>query len=899
MNNFSKTYLIKKIYFSLFLSIVILSHQGFCAASDYILPLAEKHFTNSICCVEGFCAVDERWIENFGKRDVTREEVAKPFKSALQKKIDGEASKGKNIIIAVKGSRIPLGFNEGDGEAETKETVEDRDVKVAEDRVYRSIDAKELFGEDIITTYAAKGYTFWSRNPMKADDAKQAENRINFQQAIGARYVWGRDIEEGGILPAATDAEAVLNTLTPHVVFSTANLSDQAIRTRIEAFFYRANKAVWPGISPAGREKEWDEAKLLHESVAKAVAVIDLQPNSVKDSPEVRLGLKHSYIRRLIVTTTAPIEPGLKIGDEFLFGCNELTSLEFRGLESVTTIGDKFLGGCTGLLSLELRGFENVTTVGNYFLSSCTGLQSLDLRGFENVTTIGNFFLVNCTALLSLDLSPLMNVKAIGNYFLLRCSSLDSLDLSPLMNVTTIGNYFLYDCPHLDPLELRGIDYVKKIQLNNIFAQNIRGTEDFHILDIRQIENIANEKQWELIKGEAWNILNSLLQRMPDKIMPNSSILAVKGDISPLGHEEAETKGKVEELDVKEAQDTGHPALRGYHSIDPVVLFGDNIITSYAAQGYTFWTRNPMKADGAKQAENRINFQQAIGARYVWGTDIQEGGILPDATGPEAVLNTLTPHVVFSTADLRNDPISRNINAFFDAANTRARGPGGASEEEILAAESKVNAIAVIDVEAVETASGHELKLSSSNLSKIRRLIVTTTAPIEPGLKIGNEFLSSCTELTSLEFRGFEKVTTIGDDFLIICNGLTSIDLSGLRNVTTIGNGFLCLCIRLQSLNLRGLENVKTIGNSFLCRCARLKSLDLSPLIKVTTIGNYFLGDCTGLTSLNLRGLENITTIGDNFLANTSPQIISIKSAIEARPEPTLAEKVKGYIEIR
>ncbi len=462
----------------------------------------------------------------------------------------------------------------------------------------------------------------------------------------------------------------------------------------------------------------------------------------------------------------------------------------------------------------------------------------------------------------------------------------------------------------------------KKINLEDAFKRAVHCKSGFCILDMREIQNIANHPEWKLIKGEAWSILNSVLQRMPD-----SSILAVKGDISALGHEEAETKGKVEELDVKEAQDTGHPALRGYHSIDPGSLFGENIITTYAAQGYTFWSRNSMKADGAKQANNKINFQQAIGARYVWGTDIQEGGILPDATGPEAVLNTLTPHVVFSTANLSNQAIQTRIRAFFDAANRRARGPGGASEEEILAAESKVNAIAVIDVEAVETASGHELKLSSSvalALSKIRRLIVTTTAPIETGLKIGDEFLFGCNELTSLELRGFEKVTTIGDGFLLGCTGLTSLDLSplrnvttiglallegstglksldlsGLRNVTTIGNEFLLGCTGLTSLDLSPLRNVTTIGYRFLCDCTGLTSLDLRGLENVTTIGDDFLSDCTGLTSLDLRGLENITTIGDNFLANTSPQIISIKSAIEARSEPTLADKVKGYIEIR
>jgi hypothetical protein len=57
-------------------------------------------------------------------------------------------------------------------------------------------------------------------------------------------------------------------------------------------------------------------------------------------------------------------------------------------------------------------------------------------------------------------------------------------------------------------------------------------------------------------------------------------------------------------------------------------------------------------------------------------------------------------------------------------------------------------------------------------------------------------------------------------------------------NVTTIGNDFLSGCYALNSLDLSPLTKLTTIGNDFLSGCYALTSLDLSPLTKLTTIGD-------------------------------------------------------------
>ena len=135
---------------------------------------------------------------------------------------------------------------------------------------------------------------------------------------------------------------------------------------------------------------------------------------------------------------------------------------------------------------------------------------------------------------------------------------------------------------------------------------------------------------------------------------------------------------------------------------------------------------------------------------------------------------------------------------------------------------------------------------------------------------IGNYFLSSCSQITSLDLSGLSSVTTIGNDFLYFCSQITSLDLSSFSSVTTIGNVFLYSCSKITSLDLSGLSSVTTIGNEFLYSCSKITSLDLSSLSSVTTIGNHFLYSCSKITSLDLSSLSSVTTIGNYFLCSCS-----------------------------
>ena len=134
---------------------------------------------------------------------------------------------------------------------------------------------------------------------------------------------------------------------------------------------------------------------------------------------------------------------------------------------------------------------------------------------------------------------------------------------------------------------------------------------------------------------------------------------------------------------------------------------------------------------------------------------------------------------------------------------------------------------------------------------------------------IGDDFLSWCSKITSVDLSGLSSVTSIGDDFLC-CSEITSVDLSGLSSVTSIGNNFLSSCSQVTSLDLSGLSSVTSIGDDFLSKCSQITSVDLSGLGSVTSIGNDFLFYCLKITSLDLSGLGSVTSIGNNFLFKCS-----------------------------
>lgn len=90
--------------------------------------------------------------------------------------------------------------------------------------------------------------------------------------------------------------------------------------------------------------------------------------------------------------------------------------------------------------------------------------------------------------------------------------------------------------------------------------------------------------------------------------------------------------------------------------------------------------------------------------------------------------------------------------------------------------------------------------------------------------KIGNNFLSNCTNLMYVNLKELTKLEVIGDNFLSDCSNLLEVVLPEPKDnkIQIIGNNFLYNCINLLNIDLSNLVSLRRVGENFLYKCDRL-----------------------------------------------------------------------------
>lgn len=238
------------------------------------------------------------------------------------------------------------------------------------------IEPLKLFGMSLANTYGSKGRTFWREDTRVDEILERKEMSILYQQALGVQYRSVTDLEDDGTLPE--NSEPRLASLTPYIVFQQSMLATN--KEKAQAFFARREDAV-AVVNLWTRERELNLSK-----------------------DDLPLGIKH-----LIITTSTP--SAREIGNSFLERVN-LTSLEFRGLDSITKIKDSFLFEAQ-LEQVNLNGIEKLEIVGKDFLYNRKSSENTDIyfSNIQNLKTVGFNFLINRIILRPLD--SLINIQTI------------------------------------------------------------------------------------------------------------------------------------------------------------------------------------------------------------------------------------------------------------------------------------------------------------------------------------------------------------------------------------------------------------------------------------------------------------------------------------------------------
>ena len=77
--------------------------------------------------------------------------------------------------------------------------------------------------------------------------------------------------------------------------------------------------------------------------------------------------------------------PVTTLGDNWLFSCNNLLTVDFMGLDKLTDVGITWMGCCTQLLTINFMGLDKLISVGKNWNFHCVKLQIDDKLIPENV----------------------------------------------------------------------------------------------------------------------------------------------------------------------------------------------------------------------------------------------------------------------------------------------------------------------------------------------------------------------------------------------------------------------------------------------------------------------------------------------------------------------------------
>lgn len=159
-----------------------------------------------------------------------------------------------------------------------------------------------------------------------------------------------------------------------------------------------------------------------------------------------------------------------------------------------STNGFMYSTDVTKIISLP----SSLEKIGNYAFSNCFSLESVNFEGVENLTSIGNSVFMNCEKLKSLDLGNCIErLTSIGSYFCQSCKGLEKINFMPHTGsftpspITELPQWFLAYCPNIkEELYFRMFNNVKRIG-NGFFSESSYANQSFYMDQFPDVESIG------------------------------------------------------------------------------------------------------------------------------------------------------------------------------------------------------------------------------------------------------------------------------------------------------------------------------------------------------------------------------------------------------------------------
>ncbi len=480
--------------------------------------------------------------------------------------------------------------------------------------------------------------------------------------------------------------------------------------------------------------------------------------------------------------------------------------------DGVTSINSNAFYNCSGLKSIDLN---QVTSIGSSAFFNCTNLESVSCGA---LTRIPSYAFAYCGRLKTVDFQ---NVNIIDYAAFMSCSSLGS-DGTPLdfKSVTSIGSDAFYYCRSLTEVNLKGVkDLSKKEEKLNTLTI---GSYAFAHSGLKSVEIPAVTTTISSYAFYDSNLASVTWEKGCTLTVINSYVFAstlLKEVTLPTG--------------------TGEPSIT---------------ISDYAysnCNGITKVTLTPLI--------------KTIGSAAFAGCDsLEEYALEAGATYPEDYLYSVTDGVLFRKGSLVDGKQMRILMSYPIAK------PGD-SEGKYIVPE---------DVEALDKAAMYGAKFTYIDLSNVKKLddnslayTKITAIDFKNVTTIGVGVFEGC---GSMQMVGWPiAISEIPADTFLNCTSLTHVKLpdkpteegATATGVTKIGNNAFAGCTNLESVDTRGFDetgvltqegetpyqlpsSLTSIGSRAFYNCRKLGGV-IFPDVELT-IGTYAFASCISLKSVDI-----------------------------------------------
>ena len=504
---------------------------------------------------------------------------------------------------------------------------------------------------------------------------------------------------------------------------------------------------------------------------------------------------------------------------------------------SLTSIGNDGFGSCSNLTSVNLEELTQLATIG-YAVFQKSGLSgSITLPA--SLTEIGSSAFQDCSSLTSVSFEPNSQLDTIGAYVFQKSGLSGSITLPA--SLTEIGSSAFQDCSSLTSVSFENGSQLATIGTYAFYQSGLSGSITFPASLTRIGDNA---------------FYNSSSTLTSVSFEPNSQLDTIgRFAFGRSGMTSITLPASVTILDAAAFHSCTALTSVNFESGSQLTTIGSTVFAFSGLSGITLPASLTSIGNNAfRQCSSltSVSFESGSQLETIGGSSVFILSGLSSFTAPQSVLT------LFGVSVGTNKTVGdkAGVNVYLSRSSTIIDGTDILTPT--IVQQHIGDGSSAVDVIITGFTSIGDNAFQSSDLSGS----ITLPASVK---SIGFKAFSSCSSLTSVNFKPNSQLTMIGSHSFRE-SGLTSITLPS--SVTSIGSLAFESCSSLTSVNFNELVLLDTIDVAAFQYSGLSGSITLPA--SLTNLKGYAFSSCSSLTSVSFESGSQLETIGDSVFANSN-----------------------------